>query len=333
MDPVLLIVIFISFFCTYLVIPFWIRKARLNGFVGRDVHKRDKRQVAEGGGIPVLLGVSIGILLYIAINTFIFKKTNGTLISIFALLSMLFISSGVGIIDDLLGWKKGLSRRVRILIILFAAVPLMVINAGESMMVVPFFGAVNFGIFYPLLIIPLGVLGATTTFDILAGYNGLEAGQGIIILSALAFVTYITGNAWLSVIALCMVASLIAFYIFNKYPAKVFPGDVMTYSVGALIAGIAILGNIEKIAVLFFIPYIIEAGLKIRGKLKKESFGKLNKDGSLDMPYEKIYGLEHLAIKILKKIKPSKKVYEREVVYLINGFQLIVIIIVLLTAL
>jgi hypothetical protein len=44
------------------------------------------------------------------------------------------------------------------------------------------------------------------------------------------------------------------------------------------------------------------------------------------MPYKKIYGLEHLAIYILKKIKPSKKVYENDVVYLIHGFQIFIII-------
>jgi len=114
--------------------------------------------------------------------------------------------------------------------------------------------------------------------------------------------------------------------MFNKYPAKIFPGDALTYSVGALIATIAILGNIEKIAVFFFIPYIIEVFLKARGKLVKESFAKVNPDGSLEMPYNKIYGLEHLAIYLLKIIKPSKRVYEKEVVYLINLFQLIIII-------
>ena len=44
------------------------------------------------------------------------------------------------------------------------------------------------------------------------------------------------------------------------------------------------------------------------------------------MPYKKIYGLEHLAVFILKKIKPNKKVYERDVVFLINGFQILIII-------
>ena len=64
-----------------------------------------------------------------------------------------------------------------------------------------------------------------------------------------------------------MVGALIGFYIYNKFPAKVFPGDILTYSVGALIAGMAILGNFEKIAVFVFIPYIIETILKSRGKL------------------------------------------------------------------
>jgi len=322
MEPLILLTIFVSFFSTFLILPSWIKRARTEKMVGKDMHKLDKREVAEGGGVSVLFGVSIGILLYIAIKTFYFGNTN-EMVSIFAMLCVIFIASIVGIIDDLLEWKKGLSKKIRIFVVFFAAIPLMVINAGISSMNIPFVGTVNFGIWFPLIIIPLGVIGATTTFNFLAGYNGLEASQGIILLSALAYVTYTTGNSWLSVIALCMVASLFAFYIFNKYPAKIFPGDALTYSVGALIASIAILGNAEKIAIFFFIPYIMEIGLKLRGKLNKESFAKINPDGSLSLLYDKIYGLEHLAIVLLGKMK--KKVYEKDVVYLINLFQIIVI--------
>lgn len=320
-EGILLATILVGFFCTLFAIPFWIKKAKQEKHVGKDMHKKDKREVAEGGGVSVMFGFSIGVLLYLAINTFYFKRTD-FLTSIFAALTTLFIATMLGSIDDLLGWKKGLSKSMRIIMMFFAAVPLMAINAGESII----FG-MDIGLLYPLFLIPLGIVGASTTFNFLAGYNGLEASQGILILSALAIATFLTGNSWLSVIALCMVVALIAFYIFNKYPAKIFPGDTLTYPVGALIAVIAILGNIEKIAVFFFIPYILETILKLRGWLRKESFAKLNKDGSLEAPYEKIYGLEHLAIKILKKIKPSKKVYEKEVVYLINGFQIVTILI------
>ena len=319
-EILLLATIFVSFFCTLFVIPFWIRKARQENLVGKDMHKQNKNEVAEGGGVGVMFGFSIGVLLYLAINTFYFQRSE-FLVSIFAILTTLFIATMLGSIDDLLGWKKGLSKSMRIVMMLFAAIPLMVINAGESILL-----GIDFGLVFPLFLIPLGIVGAATTFNFLAGYNGLEASQGILILSALSVVTFLTGNSWLSVIALCMVAALTAFYIFNKYPAKIFPGDTLTYPVGALIAVIAILGNIEKIAIFFFIPYILETILKLKGWLRKESFAKLNKDRSLEMPYEKIYGLEHLAIKILKKIKPSKKVYETDVVYLINGFQIIIIL-------
>ena len=217
METLLLLTIFVSFFVTFLIIPFWIKKSKEEGYSGKDMHKLGKREVAEGGGVCVLAGAVIGILLYIAINTFYFNGGGGgKLVSIFAILSVLILASLVGIIDDLLGWKKGLSKKMRLLFMLLAAVPLMAINAGVSAM-----AGIEFGLFYPLILIPLGVVGATTTFNFLAGYNGLEASQGILVLSGLAIVTYITGTAWLSVVTLCLVASLIAFYIFNKYPSYI----------------------------------------------------------------------------------------------------------------
>jgi len=51
-------------------------------------------------------------------------------------------------------------------------------------------------------------------------------------------------------------------------------------------------------------------------------FANPNPDKSLELKYSKIYGLTHLSIYILKKFK--KKVYEKEVVYLINLFQILI---------
>jgi len=328
MEILLLFSLVISFLLTVMVLPFWIKKTRQIGFLWEDMNKyKHPKNVAAAGGIIVVIAFVLGVLYYISIRTFLIESTNGISLEIFALLSVILILAIIGIIDDLLGWKHGgLSVRMRLTLAFMASIPLVVINAGNSSMSVPFLGYVNFGILYPLLIIPIGIAGATTTYNFLAGYNGLETSQGILILSFLSFVAYKTGSAWLSLIGLIMVAALFGFYIYNKYPAKVFPGDSLTWSIGALIASMAILGNFEKIAVFIFIPYIIETGLKLRGKLKKESFAKVNKDGSLEIPYKKIYGLEHLAILILKKIKPSKKAFEKEVVYLINGFQILIII-------
>lgn len=320
MQILLLVPFFLGFLLSFFSLPFWIKRAKEEGLTGKDMNKVKGEEVAEAGGICVMMGFILGTLSYIAIKTFYFKSYDD-IMEIFSLLSVVLIVAFVGFTDDILGWKKGLSRTLRIFFLIFASLPLIVINAGQNPI-----GETALGIVYPVFLIAIGIVGTTSTFNFIAGYNGLETSQGILILSALSIVTYITGNRWLTIIGLVMVSCLIAFYIFNKYPAKVFPGDILTYPVGALIAVIAILGNIEKIAIFFFIPYIIETILKIRGKLKKESFAKVNTDGSLEMPYNKIYGLEHLAIYILKKIKPSKKVYERDVVYLINFFQILIII-------
>ena len=326
MNPLLITIMLISSFCTLIIVPFWIKKAKQIGLVWEDMNKPSKKKnVAGSGGVAVIVGTVFGIFAYLALGTFYFKFEIPK-IELFAIISSLLLVSGVGLIDDLFGWRKGgLSIKSRLVLVLFCSIPLIVINAGESTML-----GIHFGLAYPLLLIPLAFVGTTTTYNFLAGFNGLETSQGIIILGGLSIVTYSAGNNWLSLVALCMVAALIVFYIFNKYPAKVFPGDALTYGVGAMIAIIAILGNIEKIALFFFIPYILETILKSRGRLKKHSFGKPNLDGSLEEPYKKIYGLEHLAIRILKKINKSGKVSEKQVVKIINLFQIWVVLMGLL---
>jgi len=320
MEKILILPILLSFFITLFSLPLWVKRAKKAGLTGEDMNKNYKEYIAETGGVVVILAFVLGILSYVAIKTFYFKTTEN-IIEIFVMLISLLLIAFVAFTDDILGWKIGLNKKIRIILMFFAALPLMVINAGESVMM-----GINFGILYPLFFIPLGIIGASTTYNFLAGYNGLEASQGAIILSGMGIITFLTGNSWLSVICLSMVICLIAFLFWNWTPAKVLPGDVLTYSLGGLIAIISILGNVEKIAIFFFIPYIIETGLKLRGGLKKESFAKVNSDGSLNVPYEKIYGLEHLAIKILKKMKNNQKVREQEVVLTINLFQIVIII-------
>ncbi len=320
---ILILPILVSFFVTLFLLPTWIRRAKNAGLVGKDMNKFKSIEVAEAGGVTVIAGFILGVLVYIALKTFYYSTTQNV-VEIFSLMSVILIVSFIGMMDDLLGWNMGLGKQLRVILVLFAAIPLMVINAGESFINIPFFGRIYIGILYPLAAIPVAITGASTTFNFLAGYNGLETRQGILILSALAIAAWFTGNSWLSLIFLCMVASLIAFLLFNRYPAKVFPGDVMTYSVGALIAIAAILGNMERFAFFIFIPNIIEVFLKLRGRLLIESFAKPNKDGSIDLKQNKICGLEHLAVVILKKFKG--KAYENEVVLLINIFQIVMII-------
>lgn len=326
MDYIFILAIFISITLTIIFLPLWIKKSKETGLLWEDMNKYNHpRNVASSGGIVVIMAFIISVLSYIFLRTFLFEKSPYES-EIFALLLMVMILAIVGLTDDLLGWKnKGLSAKTRILFALIASVPLVVINAGTSVVHLPFVGVIDFGILFPILIIPLAVGFVSTTYNFLAGFNGLEAGLGAMILTYLGFVAFVTGSPRFSIIALCMVASLLVFLYFNWTPAKVFPGDCLTYSIGALIIGIAILGNFERQAIIVFIPFLIEVVLKTRGKLKKHSFAKPNKDNSLELKYDKIYGLTHFSIWFLKKFK--RKVYEQDVVYFIYSIQIVFILI------
>lgn len=323
MEIIVLIPIILSFLTVLVVTPLWINKAKNIGLVWKDMNKFSEKKVSGSGGLIVIMGFILGTLSYVAIQTF-FSSSNH-FIEVFSLTTSILILAMIGIIDDLLGWQQGgLRKRIRLILVFIAAIPLIVINAGNSQIFIPILGSTNIGILYPLIFIPMGIVGATTTFNFIAGYNGLEANQGIILLSALAIVSFITGSFWLGIIAVIMIAALFGFMIYNTYPARIFPGDSLTYPVGGLIAIMAILGNYELFTAFIFIPYIIETGLKLRGRLVKQSFGEPKKDGSITNKYDKIYGLEHVSIKILEKIKG--KAYEWEVVLLINLFQLAVVL-------
>lgn len=324
-ETILIFPILLSMVAVFLLMPFWIRKAHQIGLVWDDMNKMKAKKVAGSGGIITVLSFILGVLLFVAYRVFVLSDATFVIES-FALLSVVLIAASIGFVDDLFGWHHGgLSKRTRIILMIFAAIPLIVINAGRSIINVPFIGEISLGLFYPLLIIPIGIVGATTTFNFLAGFNGLEAGQGTILLGSFSLIAFMTGNSWLAVVGLCMVAALVSFMFYNIFPAKVFPGDVLTYAVGAMIAVMPIIGNFEKIAVFLFIPYIIEVVLKARGKLQMQSFGLPQKDGSLKLRYDKLYGLEHVGIFLLQKFRI--KATEQKVVYLIWLFQLIIVLV------
>jgi UDP-N-acetylglucosamine--dolichyl-phosphate N-acetylglucosaminephosphotransferase len=336
MVSLLFLAVIASFIATYFGLIGWIKKCGNMGMFWEDMNKFGKpKNVVGSGGIVVIIGFVLGILTYIALRTFTMGQTDGINIEIFALLAVMLLVGLIGTVDDFLGWYRGgLAIWIRVVLAFVASIPLVVINAGQSTVLIPFFGSIDLGIIYPLILIPFGIAATTTVYNFLAGFNGLEAGLGILTIGFLSYVSYINNYAWLALIGLCMVVSLFAFWLFNKNPAKVFPGNGLTYAAGALIGCMAILGNFERIAIIVFIPFIIEMILKVRGRIGlhngkfPSSFGEPQKDGSLKLKYEKVYGLTHLSIWFLSKFK--KRVFENDVVYLIYIIQMIFIAIAFL---
>jgi len=298
--------------------------------VGIDQQKKKKIFVAEMGGPIILFGFLSGAFIFLWADVFIYHHNNTA--KILAVITTAIISALIGMLDDLTTLSKkrvgdktpkriGLKQWQKPLLTLPVAIPLMAIMAGTPTINIPVVGAINLGILYPLIIIPLGVVGATNAFNMLAGLNGLEAGMGSVLLSALGIYALLIGETTAGILSLIFVMSLIAFLHYNWYPSKIFPGDSLTYLTGAMVASVAIIGNFEKFAVFCFIPWIIEFFIKARHKFKKQSYGQIKKDGTLKSPGNKIYSLTHVPMKFgLKENQVVLTLIIFEVIICLAGF-------------
>jgi len=315
-----LIAYVISFGMTFLLMPSWIRHAIKINLVGRDMHKTENAMIPEAGGVIVLTAITISLLYYAGIQAFFFHHEH-SLIMIFGSIASLLLVGVIGLMDDFGGWKRGLKQWQKPLLTLPAAIPFLLVNLDRTTMDFPFFGVHDIGLLFPLIFIPVAIAGASNAFNMLAGYNGLEAGMGMIILGTLSILSLVNGEYLAVVFCLIGLFALFAFIIFNWYPSKIFPGDTMTYPIGAFIAICAILGMVEKFALVLFIPYYLDFLLPLRKKMKVEAFAKINSDGSFETPYDRIYDSTHLVIFLLKKFK--KRVEEKDVVLTIFGFEIL----------
>jgi UDP-N-acetylglucosamine--dolichyl-phosphate N-acetylglucosaminephosphotransferase len=306
---ILLISVLISFIVTFFVTPYSGRFLYVVGIVGLDLHKREKPKLASSGGICVAFGVLAGLLSYIGLQTFL-SPSETYLKQLLAVTSSVLIVMFVGLLDDLnvksrrVKTKEGCDIRVgfpqwlKPLLTLPAAVPLMAISAGVTHMSIPFLGRVEFGILYPLVLVPLGMVGASNVVNMLAGFNGLEAGMGIVYLLGLGVFALIHERIG-SVIFLITLAALVGFIKFNWYPAKILPGDSLTYLLGSMVAAGVIVGNMEKSGILVMLPFVIEFFLKLRSQFKASCLGKLREDGKLDPPYGRgVYSWTHILMRL-----------------------------------
>ncbi len=316
----------LSFAVSYVIIPYFNRYMHAAGIVGRDIMKEEETVVADMGGPGVVVGFLMGVFFFIGVEIFVPPRLSG-IIYILASLNTILIITLIGIFDTLTAlikrregegffeqYKKiGIPRWLYFFIPLPAAVPLAAVNAGVSRMTLPFIGRVELGLAYPLVLVPLAVLCCSNATNFLAGFNGLEAGMGFVLHLSLGLYAYTHGHYSAAMIALCFAAALLAFLRYNWYPAKVFPGD-LNYTIGAVCACVAVIGNMEKFAMLCFVPYAAEAVLKALSGFEAESYGVLQPDGTVKPRSERVRGLTHLVMRMGDYTEP-------QVVLILVGFE------------
>lgn len=319
-----LIIFASSLIVTWFSMPFFINRMKLQKIVWGDFNKIGIPPVAGMGGIVVLLSFIFSIMValflraYSELNILPFDFTFDLLPILAATLTIVLVGF-IGTVDDIIGWTKGIRQYQHALFPIFAALPLMVLpqTIGNTGIVLPFLGFVNFGFLYALVIVPIAITGASNATNMLAGLNGLEAGLGFLNALAMLIVAVVLGKTEVVILMLGLMGALLAFLKYNWVPAKVFPGDSLTLIIGAGIAAACIIGNMERIGIMLFGLYFIELVLKARTKMQAQSFGIVQHDGTLKAP-EKIGSLTHVVMRM-------GRFTEQQVVLIILGMQLVVI--------
>lgn len=254
----------LSFFVTRLSMPKIIKKLEDADIVGKDIHKSWKPVVAEMGGFGILFGFIIGMFSGIYMHDVL-------TFPLLVVLVVILLVGIIGIVDDLLA----LSSKEKFFLLFLAGLPL--IWAAPP----------NVGLLY-LITIPVALSIGSNLTNMLAGLNGIESGLGVISMASLTIACIILGKYDVTIISMSMLGSLIAFLYFNRYPAKIFPGDTGTLIIGAAIVCIAFIGRVKLIAFIVLMPNIIDAALKFYSagvmNRSQQKPTQLNDEGKLVRP-------------------------------------------------
>ncbi|KAJ6912648.1 hypothetical protein NC651_015162 [Populus alba x Populus x berolinensis] len=152
------------------------------------------------------------------------------------------------------------TKSSKLLLPSIAALPLLMAYAGHTTIIipkplVPYIGlkVLDLGLIYKIYMWFLAIF-CTNCINIHAGINGLEAGQTVVIASAIlihnvmqigasADPEYQQAHAFSVYLVQPLLATSLALLSYNWYPSSVFVGDTYTYFAGMTMAVVGILGH------------------------------------------------------------------------------------------
>jgi UDP-N-acetylglucosamine--dolichyl-phosphate N-acetylglucosaminephosphotransferase len=188
----------------------------------------------------------------------------------------------VGVADDFFE----LSQRYKPLMIVVASTPLMYVLQDRVSITIPILGNAHLGLLYPLVAVPLAITTCANFSNLLAGFNGLEAGSAVISLGTMTLISEIAGDSTVAAFGMIVTAAFFGFLLLNWYPAKIFPGDTGTLIAGAALAAMGLAAGLEFEAIILSIPAAMDFSLKMvarRPFRQRQMFGntRVLQDGTL----------------------------------------------------
>ncbi|MBD3405921.1 MAG: hypothetical protein GF411_07305 [Candidatus Lokiarchaeota archaeon] len=303
-----------SFLIVIIFTPGTIQMLEEKGIYGEDVHKIDRPKVPKGGGFVILFAIVTGLLIVIGMTSFLEQSETVNPALLAALVSIL-MASMIGILDDNLDFRN----RTKVVLPLVASIPMIALQVGTRTMNIPLIGTIDLGILYPLAVVPLMMTFIIDSTNMYGGMNGLESGLAAINSSAViiySIMTQVLTDESTSIlmdsgiVAAALFGAVSAFFVFNRFPAKILPGDVGRLPIGATLAAALIIGNMDRLAIMLYMPFLLNFVMYLFYRLyvKKTGieyakFANVRNDGTLEVtgPFTMYWLFPHLSNKITEK--------------------------------
>jgi len=271
------VVFLLPFLIMLITMPYLIRKLKEKGFVAKDYHKKGEKMVPTGGGIAIMLAA----LFSLSINSLFYKFDAIN----YVILSVIMLFGLFGILDDMID----IGRTVKLILVYYSSYPLIQ-YATHSGVISPFFGQVDFANFYSQFIVPTYVLVTANLVNMHSGFNGMSSGLSLIVLISLLIKSLIAGsiediNKIMAIFAIT--GATLGFHLFERYPSRVFWGNIGSLTVGAAIGVLIVMQGYIISGFVMLLPHTINFLMYVYWRIKKyppAKFGKIRDDGTLEVP-------------------------------------------------
>lgn len=245
---------FLTFVLALILTPiFKIVSVQLGLVDNPNARRINKVPMPSAGGLPIFIAFATSTLLF-----FHNLIPRSYVVPILLGGSVIVIT---GLLDD----KFELTPKQKSLGILIAAV---VIYFGSSyfgsgirfnFLTVPIFGHITLGwLSFPATL--FWIYGITNAVNLIDGLDGLAAGVSMIGLATIGVIGYFflhASTTYISLTIFCLVASIMGFFPYNFYPAKIYLGDTGALFLGFMIAVLSLEGLKNVTFITLVTPLII----------------------------------------------------------------------------
>ena len=251
----------VTFILTLVGIPAFIRFYHKAHISGQQMHEDVKQHQAKAG-TPTMGGTVF--LLASVLSSFVIALISRELSSAALMILFILVLYGiVGFLDDFLKVfrkiNEGLNPKQKLALQIIGGIVFYFFfdthGGGDLLNVFGF--PLHLGYLYIAFAL-FWLVGFSNAVNLTDGIDGLASISVTISLVAYAVIATVQHRLDILIVILSMIGGLLAFFIFNHKPAKIFMGDVGSLALGGMLAAISIALHQEWTLLIIGIVYVFE---------------------------------------------------------------------------